>query len=42
LNGNFYTEKDFHAEIARRKTTKGSCEGKIVEIDGKKYKLVSA
>jgi len=42
LNGTPYLEKDYHAEIARRKATKATCEGKIVEIEGKKYKLVSA
>jgi hypothetical protein len=36
-----YSEKDFHAEMARRKGTTVSCEGKIVEIDGKKYKLAA-
>jgi hypothetical protein len=41
LNNINYSEKDFHAEIARRKGTTVSCEGKIVEIEGKKYKLVS-
>jgi hypothetical protein len=41
LNGEYYNEKDFHAEMARRKGTKTTCEGKIVEIDGKKYKLTS-
>jgi len=41
LNGGCYSEKNFHAEIARRKATKATCEGKIVEIEGKKYKLVS-
>jgi hypothetical protein len=41
LNDKKYSEKDFHAEMARRKATK-TCEGKIVQIEGKKYKLVSA
>jgi hypothetical protein len=40
LNGEYYDEKDFHAAIARRKATK-TCEGKIVQIEGKKYKLTS-
>jgi hypothetical protein len=42
LNDRQYSEKGFHAEMARRKGTKATCEGKIVEIEGKKYKLVSA
>jgi len=34
LNGVEYTEEDFLA-----KTKPATCEGKIVEIDGKKYRL---
>jgi hypothetical protein len=41
LNDRQYSEKSFHAEIAHRKATKATCEGKIVEIDGKKYKLAA-
>ena len=40
LNGECYYEADFHAEMKKRKSASTSCEGKIVEIDGKKYKLV--
>ena len=36
INGIEYTEADFKKEIA-----KAPCEGKIVEIDGKKYTLTS-
>ena len=36
INGIEYTEADFKKEIA-----KSPCEGKIVEIDGKKYTLTS-
>jgi len=39
LNGKNYTEAEFKKKIA--KNSKGSCEGKIVEIDGKKYTLTS-
>jgi len=35
LNGVQYTEEEFLA-----KTKPATCEGKVVEIDGKKYKLV--
>ena len=34
------TEKEFNEEIARRNANASSCDGKVVEIDGKKYKLV--
>ena len=34
-----YTEAEFKKKMA--KNSKGSCEGKIVEIDGKKYTLTS-
>ena len=37
LNGVRFLSKDFEKEIAKRQ--KPSCNGKIVEIDGKKYKL---
>jgi len=33
LNGQYLTEAEFKAR------TKSSCDGKVVEIDGKKYKL---
>jgi len=36
LNDKEYTEADFKKEIS-----KSPCEGKIVEIDGKKYTLTS-
>ena len=37
LNGANYTEKEWKIEVAKLKEP--SCSGKIVEIDGKKYKL---
>ena len=37
LNGKEYSEEQWKKEIAKRKN---SCNGKIVEIDGKKYKLI--
>jgi hypothetical protein len=37
LNGENYTESEFKKEMAKR--NKPTCEGKVVEIDGKKYKL---
>ena len=37
LNGERYTEKEFNAEMQRRNSP--SCDGKIVEIEGKKYRL---
>jgi len=40
LNDKIYTEAQFNGEIAKK--SKSPCEGKIVEIDGKKYKLVPA
>ena len=39
LNGKSYAEADFNKEIAKK--SKNPCEGKIVEIDGKKYTLTS-
>ena len=33
LNGRCYTEEEYNKEL------NNTCEGKIVEIDGKKYKL---
>jgi hypothetical protein len=38
VNGKLMTEKEFN-EYTKPKS---SCEGKIVEVDGKKYKLVKA
>ena len=41
LDGIIYTETGFNAENARRKAAKSAtCDGKVVEIDGKKYRLV--
>jgi len=37
LNGKQYTEKEFNAEMQRRNSP--SCDGQIVEIEGKKYRL---
>jgi len=37
LDGKIYSEEQYAVEMNRRN---GSCEGKVVEIDGKKYKLV--
>ena len=39
LNGKEYTEEQWKKEIAKIKN-KNSCNGRIVEIDGKKYKLI--
>jgi len=39
LNNKNYTEADFNKEIAKHSPS--PCEGKIVEIDGKKYTLTS-
>ena len=39
LDNKNYTEAEFNKEMAKK--SKGSCEGKIVEIDGKKYTLTS-
>ena len=41
LNDTKYTKADYDKEIARRTApaTPPSCAGKVVEIDGKKYKL---
>ena len=36
LNGKLLTEQEFNDEMNNRNN---SCEGKVVEIDGKKYKL---
>src|SRR5271166_3127075 len=36
LNGKELTEKEFNKQIADKKI---SCAGKVVEVDGKKYKL---
>ena len=38
INGKLLSE----AEVNARKNKKPSCEGKVVEIDGKKYKLIPA
>ena len=40
LNGIYYTESAYKAEMAKRSTT-NPCNGKIVEIDGKKYQLIA-
>jgi hypothetical protein len=39
LNGKEFTEVEF---VSQRETrlTKATCEGKVVEIDGVKYRLV--
>jgi hypothetical protein len=37
LDDKYYTETAFKKEMAKR--NKPSCEGKVVEIDGKKYTL---
>ena len=40
LDGYNFSEANFNAEIARRKASKTpNCDGKFVEIDGKKYQL---
>ena len=39
LNGKNYSDKEFKKE--RAKHSKSPCEGKIVEIDGRKYTLTS-
>jgi hypothetical protein len=40
LNGENYSEADFKTELAKRKQPQPlSCEGKVVEIEGKKYRL---
>ena len=40
LDGKSYPEHDFNAEMAKRKAAKqASCNGKLVEIDGRKYEL---
>ena len=38
INGVLYTEVDFHKKVAELNNT---CDGKVVEIEGKKYKLVA-
>lgn len=41
LEGKFYqTEESYKKTLATYKASKDSCDGKEVEIDGKKYKLV--
>ena len=40
LNGKGYTESAYKAELSKRSTTP-PCNGKIVEIDGKKYQLTA-
>ena len=37
LNGEYLTEEEFN----KRMKKPDSCEGKIIEVDGKKYKLTS-
>jgi hypothetical protein len=39
IEGKFYTEKQFNEKVKQLQNT--PCEGKIVEIDGVKYKLTS-
>jgi hypothetical protein len=40
LNSKHYSEAEFNAEMAKRKQPQPlSCEGKVVEIEGKKYRL---
>ena len=39
LNGIEYSEAQWKKEVAKIKN-KNSCNGRIVEIDGKKYKLI--
>ena len=38
LNGKEYTESNYLEEMAKRKNP---CNGKVVEIDGKKYQLIA-
>ena len=38
LDGNNYSELDYNKEMAKRNNT---CNGKVVEIDGKKYQLTA-
>ena len=40
LNGIEYSESDWKKEVAKLNANKISCDGRIVEIDGKKYKLI--
>ena len=40
LNGKEYSESDWKKEVAKLRANKTSCDGRIVEIDGKKYKLI--
>jgi len=40
LNGIEYTESSYKAEIAKRSNS-NPCNGKVVEIDGKKYQLIA-
>jgi len=39
LEGDCYTKEHYKTEMNRRN---GSCEGKVIEVDGKKYKLMEA
>jgi len=39
LEGLEYTEEKFNAEMKRRRKLESSCDGKVVEIEGKKYRL---
>ena len=41
LNGNQYSEADWKLEVAKLNKQPVSCDGKEVEIDGKKYKLTA-
>jgi len=40
LDGECYTEHDYNTEIAKRNAN--TCEDRLVEIDGIKYKLIKA
>ena len=41
LNGNQYSEADWKLEVAKLNKQSDPCDGKEVEIDGKKYKLTA-
>lgn len=41
LNGQHFVEASFNQAIKNKNTNETSCEGKVVEIDGKKYKLTA-
>ena len=41
LNGIYYSEADWKLEVAKLNKQPVSCDGKEVEIDGKKYKLTA-